>query len=111
MKEAAMHKLAVLYPHPDDAAAFMRYYTTRHLPLAATLPGLVSCSYGEIRPLGPDAAPYFLAFEALFDDEQACLAALGSAEGKAVAADVSHYSPKGATLLHYDVTAADGGKR
>jgi hypothetical protein len=38
------------------------------------------------------------------------MAALGSEAGQAVVADVPNYSPKGCTLLHFDVVS-DGVQR
>lgn len=98
-----MYKLVVLYPHPDDPAAFMKYYTSRHLPLASKLPGLVGACHAQPLTLGPDTAAYFLVFEAMFKDEAALFEALGSPAGQAVVADVPNYSPKGATLLRYEI--------
>jgi uncharacterized protein (TIGR02118 family) len=95
-----MHSLIVLYPWPDNPAAFKDYYRTRHIPLAAQLPGLRSYSYGYPQALGPEKAEHFCVFQARFDSLDSMLAALGSEHGKKVAADVPNYSPKGATLIH-----------
>jgi uncharacterized protein (TIGR02118 family) len=35
-----MMKVTVLYAHPANAEEFERYYSTTHLPLAATMPGV-----------------------------------------------------------------------
>ena len=32
-----MHKITVLYGHPENIEAFEDYYNNKHLPLAATL--------------------------------------------------------------------------
>lgn len=97
-----MHRLVVTYPRPDDPAGFRAYYEARHIPLAAKLPGLVSWSFGYPKALGPGEAPFCI-FEATFADRQALDAALGSPAGQAVAADVPNYSPKGASLMRFDV--------
>jgi uncharacterized protein (TIGR02118 family) len=101
-----MHRLIVTYPQPADADGFLSYYTQKHVPLARTLPGLLDCRFVQPRALGPGAAGIFLLFEADFASEAAMFAALGSAEGALVAADVPNYSPGGATLLHYEVPGA-----
>jgi uncharacterized protein (TIGR02118 family) len=95
-----MHSLIVLYPRPDDPAAFKTYYLTKHIPLAAKLPGLRSYSYGYPEALGPGQPAHFCIFEARFDNLESMLAALNSEHGKKVAADVPNYSPKGAALMH-----------
>ena len=41
-----MYCLTVIYPRPDDEAAFKAYYEERHVPLAAGLPGRLSRSGG-----------------------------------------------------------------
>jgi uncharacterized protein (TIGR02118 family) len=97
-----MHMLMVLYPVPDDPAAFKAYYATTHVPLAATLPGLRAHGYGYPAALGPGASPHFCVFWATFDDATAMQAALQSPTGQKVAADVPNYSAKGATLIHFE---------
>lgn len=105
-----MHKLVVLYPEPVDRAAFVDYYESTHLPLAAALPGMISWRYSTETHPGPDGspAPYFAVFEAEFPDADAYRAAMGSAEGRAVTADVPNYATGGAVVLDYTVT---GGSR
>lgn len=95
-----MHKMQVLYPAPADPAAFMAYYETHHLPLARQLPGLRAERHFRPLMLSPGAA-VFLIWEGVFDDMAALFAALKSEIGQAVAQDVPHYSPAGATMLHY----------
>jgi uncharacterized protein (TIGR02118 family) len=102
-----MHSLIVLYPWPDDPAAFKTYYRTKHIPLAAKLPGLRRMSYGYPDPLGPGRAEHFCIFRGDFDSLESMLTALNSAHGKKVAADVPNYSPKGAALMH---AADEAGK-
>jgi len=99
-----MHKLLVLYNEPKDPAHFRTYYVGTHVPLAEKLPGLKSSRYSfEVKPLGPGKAPYFCIFEGEFESEAALMSALGSQEGKAVAADVPNYATGGVTMLHYAV--------
>lgn len=100
-----MYCLTVLYPAPDDADAFKKYYVEKHLPLAAKLPGMVRSHYAFPQQLGPGEAPFCI-FQAYFSDPKAMEAALMSEQGRNVAADVPNYSPKGASLCHF---AVDGG--
>jgi uncharacterized protein (TIGR02118 family) len=97
-----MHCLTVTYPVPDDPARFRDYYLGTHLPLAKSLPGLVSSSHGFPEQLGPGDAP-FCVFHAYFADRAAMDAALESEVGARLAADVPNYSPKGASLSHHMV--------
>lgn len=99
-----MHRLLVLYPEPDDRAAFTAYYTKNHLPLAQKLPGLVSWSYSTDIAAGPEVrAPYFALFEADFASRDAFTAAMESPEGRAVAEDVPNYATQGAVILDFTI--------
>lgn len=95
-----MHKLLVLYPEPTDRAAFEEYYRGTHLPLCQQLPGVRSISIA-LGICEPGAGPYFAVFEATFDTEADCHAALASPEGRAVEADVPNYATGGATVIDY----------
>jgi uncharacterized protein (TIGR02118 family) len=99
-----MHRLLVLYPMPDDPAAFRDYYENHHAPLAAQLPGLRGYRYGfDVAVPGGGEAPYFCAFEGDFDDAAALDAALASPKGQEVGADVANYATGGAVLLRCDM--------
>ncbi|GAB3650801.1 EthD family reductase [Zhihengliuella somnathii] len=98
-----MHKLVVLYPEPENREEFTVYYTTKHLPLAARLPGLRGWRYSLDISSGGDRAPYFGVFEADFDDAESFRAAMASPEGQAVADDVPNYASGGAIVLDYPV--------
>lgn len=100
-----MHRLLVTYPNPPEPEHFLDYYFKHHLPLARTLPGLLDCRYIQPQALDSAGEVAFLLFEADFADAGAMFDALGSVVGAKVAADVSNYSPGGATLMHYDVPA------
>lgn len=99
-----MHCLTVTYPAPDDPAQFRDYYVNTHVPLARTLPGLISCSYGFPEALREGLTPApFCIFQAYFANAVAMGAALQSEIGARVAADVANYSPKGVSLSHHHV--------
>ena len=86
-----MHVLTVLYPEPQDRAAFEAYYRSTHLPLCQKLPGVQEITFS----LGidqPGLSPYYGIFQARFADEAAMMNALESPEGKAVEADVPNYA-------------------
>jgi len=98
-----MHCLTVVYPRPDDEAAFRSYYETSHLKLVEKLPGLKKMHFAYPDAVGP--GDVFCIFQAYFEDGDAFGAAMGSAEGQNVAADVPNYSPKGAQVFHFPVEA------
>ena len=98
-----MYRLLVLYPAPADPEHFKRYYAETHVPLAMTMPGLISGRYAfHPEALGGDA-PYFCIFEGEFADKAALDAALASEEGQKTAGDIPNYATGGVTLLHYEL--------
>lgn len=101
-----MHRLLVTYPAPEDPNGFLKYYAEHHVPLARRLPGLLGCRWMQPKALGPEAPQHFVLFEADFESESAMFDALGSPTGAEVAADVPNYSPRGASLMHFDVTGS-----
>jgi uncharacterized protein (TIGR02118 family) len=102
---SAMHRLLVLYPPPADPDHFRNYYEATHIPLVARLPGLRGYRYGFDVAAPEGESPYFCVFEADFDDAAARSAALESAEGQAVLADVRNYATGGVVSLNYEVRA------
>jgi len=98
-----MQCLTVIYPRPDDEAAFRSYYEENHVPLAARLPGLLKMHFAFPEAIGP--GDVFCIFQAFFQDGAALGAAMESEIGRQVAADVPNYSPKGAQVVHFPVEA------
>jgi uncharacterized protein (TIGR02118 family) len=104
LEEKTMHKALVLYETPDDPDHFREYYVNKHLPLAATIPGVRRMGYSfDVAAMGWPA-PWFCVFEMEFDSAEVMGAAMGSPEGQAVAADVANYSPAPPTIVHFPVT-------
>ncbi|HIY86868.1 MAG TPA: EthD family reductase [Candidatus Yaniella excrementavium] len=103
-----MHKLVVLYAEPDNPKAFIEYYTTTHLPLAAKLPGLLGWRYSiEITETQDSKAPYFAVFEAEFENAEAFRVAMSSPQGQAVTEDVPNYATGGATVIDYTISGGE----
>ncbi|MBF1801841.1 EthD family reductase [Alloalcanivorax profundimaris] len=107
-----MKKLLVLYPHPVDRDAFLSYYESRHLPKVHDLPGLLSASFSVAED---NSSPYFVYFEATFEDKQALTKAMISEAGGFLASDIANFSPKGAVtitsetrVVKHAVAGADG---
>ena len=98
-----MAKLIALYNKPIDAGAFDRYYYATHVPIAKTVPGLkkYEVSDGPVKGINGDSA-YHLAAILTFDSMSALQSALGSAEGKATAADLGNFAQAGVDLLLFD---------
>ena len=98
-----MIKLIVLYGTPTDPAAFDEYYKSTHVPLAQKIPGLRRMEVASIKSLDGSTPQYHLQAELYFDDQDALMSALGSAEGAAAGADVANFATGGATMLIGDV--------
>jgi len=99
-----MHKMLVLYPHGQDEKKFRGHYESRHLPLAAKLPGLIGWRYSfAIEGVRGAASPYYCIFEADFPDAETMGKAMQSPEGQAVAGDVTNYVTVPPVILHYEV--------
>jgi len=78
-----VHKLIVLYPAPEDPAAFEDYYRNTHLPLAKKLPGTLAQRFTLSVDAAEGESPYFAIFEADFIDKAAMIAA-----GRSIASSV-----------------------
>jgi uncharacterized protein (TIGR02118 family) len=99
-----MPKVLVLYKKPKSAEAFEKHYMAVHAPLAKKIPGLVAydISRGGVgTPSGPSDDIHLVATLA-FDTMDALKAGMGSAEGKAAAADLSNFADGGVDLYIFD---------
>jgi uncharacterized protein (TIGR02118 family) len=97
-----MHKVVVLYNPPADPHHFRTYYETKHLPLAAQLPGLLASRHSfSISGPGGAPSPFFCIWEGEFADEAATVRAMQSPIGQQVAADGVNYADGGMTLLQF----------
>ena len=97
-----MATVLALYNMPTDTRKFDEYYFSQHIPLAKTLPGLMSYYVSE----GPVAAlsgqQYHLVAQLTFKSVGDIHSALASPEGKAVADDLANFAQAGVTLLMFD---------
>jgi len=94
-----MIKLTVLYNPPADPAAFDTHYFGTHIPLANKLPGLIRIELTKLGNLDGSPAQYYLGADLYFESSEALMAALGSPEGAAVAADVGNYAQAGVSMF------------
>lgn len=97
-----MAQVTVLYNMPADAAAFDRYYSETHVPIARKIPGLrgYTVSSGPVQAIA-GTAPYLVAI-LHFDSMADIAAALASPEGQATAADLANFASGGVTILLHD---------
>jgi uncharacterized protein (TIGR02118 family) len=98
-----MAQILVLYPHPQDAAKFDRYYFDVHVPLANKIPGLrrFEVSRGAISgPGGP--SPFHLVALLEFDSLAAIHKALETPECRAATDDLKNFASEGVQIHLYD---------
>jgi uncharacterized protein (TIGR02118 family) len=98
-----MPKVLVLYKKPKSAEAFDKHYRDVHAPLAKKIPGLKAydISRGGVgTPSGP--SDLHLIATLSFDTMDALKAGMGSAEGKAAAADLPNFADGGVDLYIFD---------
>lgn len=100
---AGLAKIVAIYKTPKDVAAFDQYSVSTHAPLAKKLPGLRSYEVSS-GPVGlpVDAGGVHLVAILEFDSADAIRAALGTPEGKAVAADLANFADAGVDLMIFD---------
>jgi uncharacterized protein (TIGR02118 family) len=99
-----MVKLLVLYGHPQDPAAFDKYYREVHIPLAKKMQGLKKWTLGKVQG-APDGAPspYYYVAELTMESRAAFDELLASPAGMAAVADVPNYATGGVTFLYTEV--------
>lgn len=95
-----MAKLFAVYQQPKDPAAFDKYYFETHVPLAKTIPGLISyeVTRGDVMGMGGKHGVYLVA--ALeFASMAAIGAAMASPQGQATAADLANFASAGVDVM------------
>ena len=103
-----MIQLTALYGHPQDPAAFDRYYQEVHAPLGLKIPGLKGWTVDKPMAINPqEQSPYYLIATLYWENMQAFQEAFQSPEGQATAADVQNFATGGVTLLLGEVQVYD----
>jgi uncharacterized protein (TIGR02118 family) len=98
-----MYRLTVLYGHPQDPAAFDRYYREVHIPLARTMKGLKGWTIGKCESAVPGQPPPYYMIVGLFAETRADLEAIiASPEGQATVEDVPRFATGGFTFMFDD---------
>lgn len=95
-----MIQLSVLYDHPENPAAFDRYYQETHVGLAKKIPALKGYTSARLTTLSPqEQSRYYLIANLYFENIEALQAALHSPEGQAVAGDLPNFATGGAVIV------------
>lgn len=95
-----MAKLFAIYQQPKDVTAFDDYYFNKHVPLAKTIPGLLSYEVTQADVMGMAGKhPVYLIAVLEFASMAAIGLALTSAEGQAAAADLVNFASAGVDLM------------
>ncbi|WP_339730463.1 EthD family reductase [uncultured Gimesia sp.] len=88
-----MYRLTVLYGHPEDPAAFDRYYHEVHIPLAKKMQGLTGWTIGKCISADADTAPSYYLIVSLYAESATTMQfVLDSPEGQATIADVPNFA-------------------
>ncbi len=95
-----MIKATVLYGLPTDSGAFEQYYAESHHPLVLKASGIVKWEYTKFLP-NPDGSPpaFYRMAELYFNTPEEMQQTMTSAEGQAMAADLSNFATGGVTIL------------
>lgn len=99
-----MHKVTVLYGHPEDPAAFEKYYASTHLPIAAKIPNVQRFEAGKVLAT-PDGGetPYHRIAELWFEDMDQLQRSMGSDEGQAATGDIPNFATGGVIVFISEV--------
>ena len=95
-----MVKIMVLYGHPVDSAAFEAYYSDKHLPLAAKIPGVSRIELTKFigTPDGGKASQYRMA-ELYFESMEELQKHMGSPEAQAAVSDIPNFATGGVDVM------------
>ena len=94
-----MYTVTVLYPQPDDRAAFNAYHDDIHVPIARGMTGLVRWTAHRIESRNGELPPYHMIVQLSAPDRESLEKTLNSPAGKAAAADVPNFATAGAVFL------------
>jgi len=98
-----MIRLLILYGHPKDPEAFLKYYNEVHIPIAKKMKGLKGWTIGKATGTpGGKPAPYFYVADLVAESRSALEAILESPEGQAAVKDVPNFATGGVTFVYTD---------
>ncbi len=87
-----MVKLVALYKKPADTQAFEQHYAEVHLPLMQKVPGIVKTEMTHFFAGPTGEPPFYMMFEAYFNDRAALDAAMKSPENRAAGKDLMSFA-------------------
>ena len=95
-----MAKLIAVYQQPKNSSEFDDYYFSKHVPLAKTIPGLLSyeVTSGDVMGMAGKHGTYLVAILE-FESMAAIQAAMASPQGQATAADLVNFAGAGVDLM------------
>ena len=98
-------KLFAIYGQPANPAAFDAYYFSKHVPLAKTIPGLLSyeVSRGDVLGMQGKHNTYLVAILE-FQSVASIATAMASPEGQATAADLANFASGGVDIMFSEVS-------
>jgi uncharacterized protein (TIGR02118 family) len=94
-----VYTVTVLYPQPDDRAAFDAYHDDIHVPIARGMAGLVRWTAHRIDARDGELPRYHMIVQLSAPDRETLEKVLNSPAGKAAAADVPNFATGGAVFL------------
>ncbi|MBS0391300.1 MAG: EthD family reductase [Comamonadaceae bacterium] len=97
-------KLFAVYKQPADPKAFDDYYVNKHVPLAKTIPGLLSyeVSRGDVLGMQGKHESYLIAILE-FESVDSIAIAMSSPQGQATAADLANFASAGVDIMFSEV--------
>ena len=99
-----MVRLLVLYGQPNDPAAFDKYYSGVHIPIARRMRGLKKWTVGKVTGTADgQPSPYYYLADLYMESREDFEKLLSSPEGQAAVADVPNYATGGATFLYTEM--------
>jgi uncharacterized protein (TIGR02118 family) len=100
-----MHRLTVLYGHPDDPAEFDRYYHEIHIPIAKCIKGLKGWTIGKCESTVPGEKPPYYMIVGLYAETRADLEdILATPEAALAIADVPKFASGGFEFMFDEVS-------
>lgn len=94
-----MVKLTVLYGHPEDPAAFEKYYAETHLPIAAKMPNVSKVETTKMTMSPEGNPPFYRMAEIYFESMEVMAATMGTPEAQATLADIPNFASGGVSSM------------
>lgn len=93
-----MYQLVASYAHPENPAAFLEHYRTKHAPIAREFPKVRSFTWTVCETADGSRPAHHLIAIVTWDGKEDALAALGSPAGEAAVADLANFAGAGVDI-------------